>query len=318
MEVRFGFVAMSVQLEDASPSGNVTVKQAETLAPADRRLRCKKVAEKNLLNTLRILSHCKSLGIGVYRLSSRLVPLATHPLLDEWDFVRDLSPSLSAIGQFVRDNRIRVSFHPDHFNVLTSEDAAVREVTRTVLGYHVRLIGGMGLGRDVKLVLHLGGAGKDKAAAIERAIDFIKGLPDEVVGRIVLENDDKVFHALDVLSCAESAGLPVVLDVHHERCNPTGERLPELLRRCFGTWEGSGLPPKVHLSSPAGEGKSFRAHADWVDPGDFRCLWEAAVCVGRSFDVMVEAKQKDAAVLKLKSDLDGTLDGFRFEGLCLK
>lgn len=318
MEVRFGFVAMSVQLEDASPSGNVTAKQAEILKPADRRLKCKKVAEKNLANSLRILRHCKSLGIGVYRFSSRLVPLATHPLLEGWDFIRDLSPLLSAIGHFVRDDGMRVSFHPEHFNVLSSEDKAVAEATRTVLGYHVRLIEGMGLGRDVKLVLHLGGAGRDRAAAIRRAAQFIKGLPAEVSGRIVLENDDKVFTALDVLSCAESAGLPVVLDVHHERCNPSGETLPDLMRSCFRTWEDSGLPPKVHLSSPAGEGKLFRAHADWVDPEDFRALWEAAVHVEQNFDVMVEAKQKDAAVLKLKDDIEGMLDGFRFEGLCLK
>lgn len=194
MKVRFGFVAMSVQLEDASPSGNVTAKQAEILKPADRRLKCKRTAER--------------------------------------DFIGDLSPLLSAIGRFVRQNGMRVSFHPEHFSVLTSEDEAVAEATRNILGYHVRLVEGMGLGRDVKLVLHLGGAGRDRTAAIRRAALFIKGLPEKVSGRMVLENDDKVFTALDVLSCAEPAGLPVVLDVHHEKCNPSGEPLPVGVRRC--------------------------------------------------------------------------------------
>lgn len=307
---------MSVELADASPSGTVTVKQASLLPPDARRQRCRRVAERNLLNTLRILRHCQALGIKVYRFSSRLVPLATHPLLEGWDYAGDLSVPLQAIGAFVKANRMRVSFHPDHFNVLTSEDKAVRDATRTGLEYHVRLTEAMGLGREVKLVLHLGG-GKDKVKAIGTAQRYMARLPDEIQSRITLENDDKVFTAGDVLVCVAQLGIPVVLDAHHERSNPSGEGLGTILPRCFETWQTSGLPPKLHLSSPAGAGKDFRAHHDWIDPRDFLNFWPEALRLGQSFDVMVEAKRKDGAVVRLKKDLEFLLPGTTFDGFSL-
>lgn len=55
---------------------------------------------------------------GVIRFSSRLIPLASHPAFQKVDFVRLLVPKLREIGQIVRENGMRVGFHPEHFTVL--------------------------------------------------------------------------------------------------------------------------------------------------------------------------------------------------------
>ena len=60
MEVRFGYVAMSVLLEDASPSKTVTVKTYTRLADKDPEAALNKVrrtARENLANTRRLLLH---------------------------------------------------------------------------------------------------------------------------------------------------------------------------------------------------------------------------------------------------------------------
>ena len=82
MKIRFGYVAMSVILEKASPSKNVTIKTYSRLAEVDPRAALSKVrraASENLANTLRLLRHNRASGVSIYRFSSKLIPLATHP-----------------------------------------------------------------------------------------------------------------------------------------------------------------------------------------------------------------------------------------------
>ncbi|MBP7332797.1 MAG: UV damage endonuclease UvsE, partial [Firmicutes bacterium] len=60
MHIRFGYVAMSVILEKASPSSTVTFKTYSKLAERDEAAalaRVRRVTRGNLLNTLRLLRH---------------------------------------------------------------------------------------------------------------------------------------------------------------------------------------------------------------------------------------------------------------------
>jgi UV DNA damage endonuclease len=80
------------------------------------------------------------------------------------------------------------------------------------------------------------------------------------------------------------------------------------------------VTPKIHYSSPrldievrrTHEGRSvrerivippLRAHADLVDPIAFEAFLKAAG-PGRQFDVMLEAKAKDVALIELRRQLD--------------
>ena len=58
--------------------------------------------------------------------------------------------------------------------------------------------------------------------------------------------------------------------------------------------------PKVHLSSQAPDGPPG-AHADFIDVADALAFFAAAP--PQPFDCMLEAKQKDRALLKLRASL---------------
>ncbi|MBO8137424.1 MAG: hypothetical protein H0Z40_04740 [Desulfotomaculum sp.] len=96
MIIRFGYVAMSVMMENASPSRTVTLSNYKKLAKKDPEAALNKVrmvARENLHNCLRLLRHNKAHSVKVFRFSSKIVPLATHPDLSHWNYIKDLWPS---------------------------------------------------------------------------------------------------------------------------------------------------------------------------------------------------------------------------------
>ena len=91
MIFRLGYVAMTLNLENCSPSGTVTLSNLNKLSDEKSKIsRLKKVAIKNLENTLRILRYNKAYNIKVYRFTSKLVPLATHPVTESWNYVDEI------------------------------------------------------------------------------------------------------------------------------------------------------------------------------------------------------------------------------------
>lgn len=309
MRVRLGYVAMTMSLEDCSPSGAVTYKTYQSLSNEETRLyRLKKVANKNLLNTKRILLYNKALSIPVFRLTSKLIPLATHPELIQWDFIGDFHESLKDLGEFIAENNFRISAHPDHFTVINSPVGKVFEDALRDLDYHVKLFEAMGLeDSKYKLVLHVGGVYGSKQDSIDRFIENYAKLPERIRNRIIVENDDKSYNTYDVLGLCKKLRIPMVLDVHHHNCLCVKEELGQVLPEIFDTWKGEGFPPKVHFSSPKSN-KDFRSHADYIEYTEFMDFINTASASvhGRDFDVMLEAKSKDLALLKLSDELSVT------------
>lgn len=305
MKIRFGYVAMSVILENASPSHTVTVKTYSRLAEKEPEAALNKVrraASENLANTLRHLRHNKAYGVEVYRFSSKILPLATHPLLAGWKYIEELRDQLMAIGDFVKDNKMRVSFHPDHYTLINSPREEVLLSSLTDLEHHCLLLEGMGLSHAAKLVTHVGGGYKDKEKSLGRFLENWKRIPERITGRLTLENDDKTFTAGEVLCLCIKLGLPMVLDIHHFRCNEGDDNLAELFPDFTATWDQTSLPPKIHVSSPKSP-EDFRSHHDFVNTDDLYPFLKLARDFDRDIDVMVEAKHKDRAMFKLVKEL---------------
>lgn len=305
MNIRFGYVAMSVILENASPSRTVTVKSYGQLAEKDPEAALNKVrrtASENLASTLRLLRHNKAYGVEIYRFSSKIIPLATHPLMAGWNYLEELREQLVVIGDFVKENKMRVSFHPDHYTLINSPREEVLLSSLTDLDHHCHLLDSMGLGQQAKLVTHVGGGYKDKEKSLERFMDNWKRLPERLTGRMTLENDDKTFTAGEVLLLCARLGLPMVLDIHHYRCNQSDDNLAELFPEIISTWAHTGLPPKIHVSSPKSP-EDFRSHHDFVNADDLYPFLKLAREFNHDLDVMVEAKQKDLAMFELVKDL---------------
>ncbi|MCQ6562553.1 UV DNA damage repair endonuclease UvsE [Paenibacillus mendelii] len=320
MIVRFGFVAMTMMLENASPSRTMTFANFSKLADRDAALRkLERISEENLHNTLRMLRHCVAHDIKVYRFSSKLIPLATHEALADWQPWPALADSFAEIGSFVKTNGMRVSFHPDHFCVFSTPRPEVLDKSKQDLAYHLKMLDAMGLDERAKCNIHVGGAYGDKQGSAQRFVRQFGSLPDRYRSRVTLENDDKTFTARETLEAAEAVGTPMVLDIHHHAVNDGGESSsalygdlwPRILRTWNPQYVGEGereavfedrLAPKLHLSSPKNE-KDPRGHADNVDAGPVtRFLREVSGSVDR-LDCMLEAKHKDAALLRLMDDL---------------
>ena len=192
MIFRLGYVAMTLNLVDSSPSGTITVKRFSNLSDDESRLyQLRKITKKNLKNTLRILRYNKASNIKVYRFTSKLVLLATHPLTESWDYIEDFKKEFQDIGDFVKGNDFRVSAHPDHYTLLNSKSKDVIASSIKDLDYHVKLFEAMGLGDfRYKLVLHIGGLYNNKEESIARFKENFIKLPDRISKRIILENDD--------------------------------------------------------------------------------------------------------------------------------
>lgn len=304
MIFRLGYVAMTLSIKDCSPSGTVTVTSFNKLPHEEARMyRLRKLTSGNLKNTMRILYFNHAYNIKVFRFTSKLVPLATHPLTEGWDYAKEFESEFKEIGDFVKQNDFRVSAHPDHFTLINSESDKVLEDSIKDLDYHVKVYEAMGLDDyRYKLVLHVGGLYKDKHAAIDRFKKNFIMLPDRIRKRIILENDDKSYTASDVLGICKDLKLPMVLDVHHHNCANNGERIQDLLPDIFMTWDGEYFKPKIHFSSPR-DCKDFRSHADEIALNEFKEFLDIARGVGKDFDVMLEVKNKEMALLNLSEKL---------------
>ncbi|WP_239617859.1 UV DNA damage repair endonuclease UvsE [Cohnella mopanensis] len=313
MIVRLGYVAMSVELEDASPSKTMTMASFSKLSDREGGLRrLERLAEQNLHNTLRLLKHNRYMGVQVYRMTSKLIPLATHEELQDWDPYPALANAFAEVGAFIREHNMRVSFHPDHFTVLSTPRPEVLRNSVKDLNYHVRLLEAMGLDERALNNIHVGGSYGDKEKSALRFIDQFQTIEKRICDRITLENDDKTFTAKETLSIAEEVKVPMVLDIHHHAVNPGNELMEELWPRILRTWSlfpwnvkhantPIVLPPKIHVSSP----KSLsdpRGHAEYVEIEPLLKFLSNIAGSTPAIDVMIEAKKKDGALLKLMDD----------------
>lgn len=303
LSIRLGYVAMSVLLSNASPSQTMTVKQFEQITDNEAGLRrLERISTSNLQNCLRLLKHNKAHDIRFFRFSSRLIPLANHPLTEGWKFERILSPILKEVGEFVRNEQMRVDFHPDHFVVLNSHSKDILQQSLRTLVMHYKLLKEMGISPIHRCVLHVGGKKQGREEGLEQFITNFSMIPVSIQKMIMLENDDVNYPIEDVLYLGEKLHIPVVFDLHHYDVLHESTELQSLWKRVVNTWKDSPLPVKIHISSPK-EGKEDRRHHDYIDANRF---YEFLSCIFGSIenmDVMIEAKQKDAALLKLLNDL---------------
>jgi len=319
--VRLGYVAMSVHVKNCSPSQTMTFSQFSKIDSREVAIaKLERIARSNMENCLRLLKHNLAHDIQFFRLSSRLVPLATHEEVAGWDYLKAVSESLKELGDFAKNHHMRLDFHPDHFNVINTPNEKVFKDTIKGLRYHQKLVHGMGLENTHRLVLHVGGLYKDKSTALERFISNWSLVPKDIQSMIMLENDDKSFTLGDTLYLGEKLGIPVVFDLHHQMANHAeDEKWEDEWQRVIDTWSHSPLPIKMHISSPKNE-KDFRAHADLIDPEIFFRFLETIKGSVPQLDCMIEAKKKDQALFSLMEDVRKTakfevIDGASFKVL---
>jgi UV DNA damage endonuclease len=260
-----------------------------------------------------ILRYCGAHEIDMYRMPTGLAPYASHPDLPQFrDAPRVFAERLAEVGALARELGVRLSSHPGQYTVLNSEDERVRRLAVEELEVQAELMDAMGLGPEAVVVLHVGGGAGGRDAALARFEDGFARCSEAAQARLVIENDDRTFALTDVLELHRRIGRPVVWDILHHHCHdPEGIPDREALTLALATWP-EGVTPKIHYSSPktALEEKDkklvlpqLRAHADLIDPIGFEhFLTQTAVGLA-DFDIMLEAKGKDLALLRLRDQL---------------
>lgn len=301
-KVRLGYVAMSVHLQNCSPSQTMTWASFQKIKDRDAAIRkLERIAVSNLNNVMRLLKHNKAHDINFFRFSSRLIPLVNHEELKNWNYMDPLYEILGEIGNFIEQHAMRIDFHPDHFVLLNSPDSNVFKRSLITLDMHESLLIGMGVDPEHRCVLHVGGGYGDKEKALEQFIHNWGFLPHRLQRMIMLENDDTTFTLDHTLYLCEKLNIPLVFDLHHHMANNEQDWKANW-GRILSTWKQSKLPIKMHISSPRNE-KDFRAHNDFVDPEMFINFLNEIKGTVEQIDCMVEAKQKDAALFRLMEDL---------------
>ena len=259
------------------------------------------VTRKNIESTRRILFYNTAHQIDVYRLSSSIVPLATHPNV-EWDFVTPFINEWRELGNWIKQHQLRVSFHPNQFTLFTSSKEEITKNAVKDMSFHYKVLEAMGIEYQSYINIHVGGAYGDKDKATARFHENLKQLPPRIKAQMTLENDDKTYTALETLYICQKEGIPFVFDFHHHLANLCEVPLANLLYDIFLTWKDQDVVPKIHVSSPK-SATEFRSHADFVNLDFLMPLFKGLQAIGQDVDLMVEAKLKDQAMLKLIEDV---------------
>ncbi|HEY4480475.1 MAG TPA: UV DNA damage repair endonuclease UvsE [Candidatus Paceibacterota bacterium] len=234
--------------------------------------------------------------------------------------IAKFAQKLRTIGAKAREYGMRLSEHALPYVVLGSMDSRVVAKSRADLIHLANIFDIMEMSLDSVIIVHIGATFGDKRGTLLRWMNAFNALPERVKMRIALENDDFYYSPDEILPICEELKIPMCLDLFHWQLNPGAIQPDELFVRTFATWEnciGGKRRPKFHISEQAGESfadrkhknknnknknkntntnKKIGAHSDYVSCIP-KFLFEIAEII--PFDIMVEAKMKEQAVLYL-------------------
>lgn len=269
-----------------------------------------------------IFEYLRRQRIAMYRMSSELAPYLTHPELAQFHGqIEACAVELAAIGQLARELGLRLSFHPSQYVVLNAPDEALAAKSAREIAAQAEMLDRMGLDDEAVVVVHVGGVYDSHERSRERFVAAVERLPEPARRRLAVENDDTRFGVADTLWIQRRTGVQLIFDtLHHHNLNPQGMPVREALAACLATWPAH-VRPKVHVSSPRTEmrvaeqqdpqtGRRVQVlqppiwtrHSDYINPFEFIAFVRAAAGL-RAFDVMLEAKGKDLALLRLREDV---------------
>jgi UV DNA damage endonuclease len=251
---------------------------------------------KNITDLLTILKWNNDNGIKVFRMSSSLFPWMTEYKFKDLPQYKQIRAQMRAIGQYVMDNDIRVGFHPGQYNVLPSPRQNVVENSIHDLNLHAEMLDMMGLPSNhyYSINIHVGGSYGDKVATLKRFCKNYKRLSASARRRLVIENDDKAtqYGVQDLYDgLHQVVGVPITFDFFHHTLCTNDMSSDDAAKLAASTWD---CKPLAHYSSSRKiyEDKSVPAlsHADYIH--------EQIPAIGKLFDIELEAKAKELALLK--------------------
>jgi UV DNA damage endonuclease len=255
--------------------------------------RMRDTVQENLSCLSRILAYNVRHGMLFFRITSDLVPFASHPVCT-FPWQEEFAGVFEKIGEYIRRYGFRISMHPDQFVLLNAPDKGVLQRSIDDLVYQVQVLDLMGLAPSAKVQVHVGGVYGDKPAGIDRFVKQYDLLDTAIRDRLVIENDERQYTLSDCLAIHERTGIPVIADAFHHSLLNNREQFTTLLDPVRKTWKIKDGIPMVDYSSQE-PGKRVGAHAGHIVAEDFRQFLKETRLV--DFDIMLEIKDKEKSAL---------------------
>ncbi|MDR4510933.1 MAG: UV DNA damage repair endonuclease UvsE [Nitrososphaeraceae archaeon] len=255
----------------------------------------------NLNTLLEILNYNIDHNLMFFRISSDIVPFASHPLCTfNWqDLFRT---DFKKIGEFILKNNLRISMHPDQFVIINAKDKNIVERSIGELEYHREILDLMNLDNSAKIQIHIGGVYGEKELSKKRFISNFDLLSDRLKKRLVIENDDHLYHLNDCLEIHDELGIPVLFDTFHHECFGDDLDLIEAIKKVDHTWNHSKDGIMMIDYSNQEKDKRKGKHSKTLLLKNF--LEFIRLCSFTDFDIMLEVKDKEQSAKKARKLLD--------------
>jgi len=196
--------------------------------------------ESNLNCLGKILEYNLKNNLLFFRISSDLIPFASHPIC-KFDWIDYFKEDFRKIGNFIKNNNMRISMHPDQFVLINSLKKDVTQRSIRELEYHCNVLDAMKLDDSAKVQIHIGGVYGNKKESIMRFIANYQRLPKMIKNRLAIENDERLYSLKDCLIISEKVDMPVILDTFHHRCHNNRETLREAIVQVQKRWQKKWL-----------------------------------------------------------------------------
>tara|TARA_R110002167_G_scaffold24964_1_gene87130 strand:+ start:6107 stop:7060 length:954 start_codon:yes stop_codon:yes gene_type:complete len=247
---------------------------------------------ENVMVTRSHIEHCNENGWG-YRVSSALFPVLTHPdfgySVEDVPQHEEIMINFAEISEYNKEWKVRLSTHPDQFNVLASPnqnavDKSIRELDHQ--GWVMDMLG-CSLSYKNPICLHVNCTKGDPQQIADKFISNLEKCDISVQSRLVVEVEDKGIWNCDRLwdHFFQVHGIPIVFDNLHDKCNPSEKRSAWDIAE---TWP---CRPLFHYSEAMPDQANPRKHADLPTgiPLGVRADWEIEL---KSKDFAIEAIEK--------------------------
>jgi UV DNA damage endonuclease len=250
----------------------------------------------NLTCLQRILEYNVKHGLLFFRLTSGLVPFASHEV-NQYNWQEHFREDFRKLGNYIKAHNLRISMHPDQFVVLNSPNPKTVDNSIAELIYQGSVLDLMELDATAKLQIHGGGAYGDKGSALDRFAEvYHTRLPEAVKARLCVENDDRTYSLLDCLRLHELTGIPIIFDNLHHECVNNGEPMREAVEIAAATWQPQrdGILMMDYSEQEPNERKG--KHIQSISEQAFHDF--LAETEGLDMDIMLEIKDKENSAYK--------------------
>ncbi|MCG8349264.1 MAG: UV damage endonuclease UvsE [Chloroflexales bacterium] len=266
-----------------------------------------------------ILVYLQRINVHFYRIAATLAPTAT--LAEVLRQIDDCTPELDMLAAQIARQGLRLTLHLGHHIALGAPDSEKAARSLAHIEAQAALLERLDAGPAHRsmpgiLVAHVGGASQDRSS-LERFAARYQALSARARTRFAVEHDSAGFSLGALLYLHQRCGVPVVFDqLHWQLHNPEALPLDLALGLALATWP-AGVRPEVHLSTARSEAHLIPTsarqearvlpphpgqHADFVAAADLIALLRAA-CGLPPFDLMLEAKAGDLALLRVRAEL---------------